>query len=106
MNISFPQIRNQPVSIHAQYLEIGNTRFRFEDRLNLGDSLGVISAQAILDAAEQMVRLTQDRCLFSSRPWYSTLRASTGRWTCISPSHKCSRSRRSTASINWHKALP
>jgi hypothetical protein len=62
MKINFHQIRNQPVRVHGQHLEIGDTRFRFDDLLDLDDSLGVVSIQSILHAAEQMVRLTQDQC--------------------------------------------
>jgi hypothetical protein len=62
MNISFHENRNQPVRIHDHHLEIGDTRFRFDDRLNLDGSLGVVSIQSIRHAAEQFVRLAQDHC--------------------------------------------
>lgn len=62
MKISFHQIRNQPVRIHDHHLQIGNTSFRVEDRLNLDGSLGEVSVQSILQAVEPFVRLTHDNC--------------------------------------------
>lgn len=62
MNINFHQIRNKPVRIHDPYLEIGDTRFRFEDRLNLDGSLGELPVRSILQAAEQFRQLTHDQC--------------------------------------------
>ena len=62
MNISFHQFRNQLVQAHAQHLEIGDTRFHFDDRLNFEDPLGAVSVQAILDAAQQCLRLADDQC--------------------------------------------
>jgi Mlc titration factor MtfA (ptsG expression regulator) len=60
--ISFAQIRNQPVRIEDQSLEVGNTGFRFDDRLNLEAPLGAVSVQAIRHAAENLFRLTRDHC--------------------------------------------
>jgi hypothetical protein len=62
MKISFQRIRNQPVKIHDQHVEVGNTSFRFDERLKFDGPLGVVSIQSILQAAEQFVRLTHDNC--------------------------------------------
>ena len=62
MNTNFHQIRNQPVRIHDHHLEIGKSSFRFDDQLELGDTLGFVSVSSILQAAEQFIRLTHDSC--------------------------------------------
>jgi hypothetical protein len=62
IKISFAQIRNQPVRIQGQSLEVGQTGFRFDDRLSLDASLGAVSIQAIRHAAENLFRLTRDDC--------------------------------------------
>ena len=62
IKISFAQIRNQPVQIQSESLEVGHTAFRFDDRLNLDASLGAVSVQAIRHAAENLFRLTRDDC--------------------------------------------
>src|SRR5215213_1101568 len=62
MKISFLQIRNQPVRIHPQHLEIGNTDFQWDDELDLGGSLGVVSGQSLLRAAEPFIQLTHNNC--------------------------------------------
>ncbi len=62
MKNSFHRLRNQSVRIHDRHLEIGNTSFEFDEQLNFEGSLGVVSVQSILEAAEGFVRLTHDNC--------------------------------------------
>lgn len=62
MKVNFNQIRNRQVRIHNNSLEIGETHFRFDESLNLNQSLGVVSVQSILRAAEQFVGLAQGAC--------------------------------------------
>ena len=62
MKISFHQIRNQPVRIHGQRLEVGNISLRFEEGLNLEGSLGEVSVEWIVQAAQQILRMTHDHC--------------------------------------------
>ena len=62
MKNSFPQLRNQPVRIQGHRLQIGDTRFPFDDQLDFDGSSGVVSVQSILKAAEGLVRLTHDSC--------------------------------------------
>ena len=62
MKISFHRLRNQSVRIHEHHLEIGSTSFPFDDQLDFEGSLGIVSVQSILEAAEGFVRLTQGNC--------------------------------------------
>jgi hypothetical protein len=62
MKNSFHRLQNQSVQIHDHHLEIGNTSFQFDDQLDFEGSLGVVSVQSILEAAQGFVRLTHDNC--------------------------------------------
>jgi len=62
MKNSFHQLRNRSVRIHDQHLEIGNTRFPFDDQLNFEDFPGLVSVQSILESTEGFMRFTQGNC--------------------------------------------
>lgn len=80
MKVKFHQIRNQPVRLHDHHLEIGGSSFRFEDKLNLAGSLGIVSVQSIFRAAKEFARLTQDNC---SLPFASLVFTVTGKYHAL-----------------------
>lgn len=58
--MNFLQVRNQPVRINHQHLEVGDTRFRFDDQFDFEDSLGAVPVQSIFQAGEQFIQLTHE----------------------------------------------
>jgi hypothetical protein len=62
MKNSFQRLRNQSVRIHDHHLEIGNTRFPFDDQLDFEASQGVVSVLSIRRAAEEFSRGTHGYC--------------------------------------------
>ena len=62
MDIEFSQVRNQPVRLHRHSLEIGGDRFQLNDMLNFGDALGRVSVRSIVEAVEQLTRITHGEC--------------------------------------------
>jgi len=62
MDIQFSQFRNQQAQLHHNYLVIGGHRLPFNEILNFGNSLGMVSVKSIAQALEQYTRLSRGEC--------------------------------------------
>ncbi|HLO31183.1 MAG TPA: hypothetical protein VK249_18685 [Anaerolineales bacterium] len=61
MKIIFDQFRNRQVRID-HHLEVGDTRFQFDEALDFDASFGVVSVPSLVRVAEQFARLTNGEC--------------------------------------------